>query len=336
MSATRRGLLGGAAAAASFYGSAMAQESRELRIAVQFGITYLPLTVIREQRLIEQQAQSLGLPEPNVSWIQVSGGAAMNDALLSGNLDIASAGIPPVALLWARSRNNLKVHAISSLVAAPLWLNTRNPAVQTLRDFTPQDRIALPAVRVSFQAITLQIAAEKEFGPGQHARLDPITVSLPHPDATAALIGGRNEITAHFGNPPFQNQQLQNAGIRRVLSSYDVVGSPHSVTLLYATQRWRDTNPRTLRAIRAAQETANAWIAAHPREAAELYVRAERSSLSVDFVEELIRHPDHRFTTAPQGVEYFAQFQHRTGQIPVRIESWKEIFFPEAHDGPGS
>lgn len=335
MRATRRGLLGGAAAA-SFVGSVMAQEARDLRIAVQFGITYLPLTVIREQRLIEREAQALGLPEPNVSWIQVSGGGAMNDALLSGNLDIASAGIPPVVLLWARSRSNLKVHAISSLVASPLWLNTRNPAVRTIRDLTPQDRIALPTVRVSFQAITLQIAAEKEFGPGQHARLDPLTVSLPHPDAAAALIGGRGEVNAHFGNPPFQNQELQHEGIRRILSSYEVVGGPHSVTLLYATQRWRDANPRTLRAIRAAQEAANAWIAANPRAAAELYVRAERSSLSVDFVEELIRHPDHRFTTEPQGVEYFAQFQHRTGQIPVRIESWKEVFFPEAHDGPGS
>jgi NitT/TauT family transport system substrate-binding protein len=180
------------------------------------------------------------------------------------------------------------------------------------------------------------MAAEKEFGPGQHARLDPLTVSLPHPDATAALIGGRGEITAHFGNPPFQNQQAQHEGIRRVLSSYDVVGGAHSVTLLYATQRWRDTNPRTLLAIRAAQETANAWIAQNPRAAAELYVRAERSSLSVDFVEALIRHPDHRFTTQPEGVLHFAQFQHRTGQIPVRIESWKEVFFPEAHDGAGS
>ncbi|MDB5413032.1 MAG: transporter substrate-binding protein, partial [Rubritepida sp.] len=187
-----------------------------------------------------------------------------------------------------------------------------------------------------FQAVTLQMAAEKEFGPGQHARLDPLTVSLPHPDATAALIGGRTEITAHFGNPPFQNQQLQHPEIRRVLSSYDVVGGAHSVTLLYATQRWRDANPRTLRALLAAQEAANVWISANPREAAELYVRAERSSLSVDFVEALIRHPDHHFTSRPEGVLHFAQFQHRIGQIPMRIERWQDVFFPEAHEGVGS
>lgn len=333
---TRRSALLAGAGTAAFARSALAQEARDLRIAVQFGITYLPLTVIREQKLIEREARALGLPEPNVSWVQVSGGAAMNDALLSGGLDIASAGIPPVVLLWARSRANLRVHAISSLVAAPLWLNTRNPAVQTIRDFTERDRIALPAVRVSFQAITLQMAAEQVFGAGQHARLDPLTVSLPHPDATTALLGGRTEITAHFGNPPFQNQQLQHVGIRRVLSSYEVTGGPHTVTLLYATQRWRDQNPRTLRALLNAQEAANAWIAANPREAAELYVRAERASLTPAFVEELIRHPDHRFTSAPEGVLRFAEFQHRTGQVPVRMAGWQELFFPEAHGWTGS
>lgn len=174
------------------------------------------------------------------------------------------------------------------------------------------------------------------FGAGQHARLDPLTFSLPHPDATAALLGGRTEITAHFGNPPFQNQQLQHAGIHRVLSSYEVTGGPHTVTLLYATQRWRDQNPRTLRALLNAQEAANAWIAANPREAAELYVRAERASLTPAFVEELIRHPDHRFTSAPEGVLRFAEFQHRTGQVPVRMAGWQELFFPEAHGWTGS
>lgn len=113
MTATRRTVLGGAASAA-FVRSAMAQESRELRIAVQFGITYLPLTVAREQKLIEREARAAGLAEPNVSWLQLSGGAATNDALLSGNLDIATAGIPPVVLLWARSRSNLKVHAFAA------------------------------------------------------------------------------------------------------------------------------------------------------------------------------------------------------------------------------
>src|SRR5437016_13282502 len=108
----------------------------------------------------------------------------------------------------------------------PLYLNTRNPNVKALKDFTDKDRIALPAVKVSIQAITLQMAAEKAFGEGQQNKLDPITVTLSHPDAQTALLSGQSEITAHFSSPRYQYQQLKYAAIHRVLSPYDVPGAP--------------------------------------------------------------------------------------------------------------
>ena len=93
----------------------------------------------------------------------------------------------------------------------PLYLDTRNPDVKTIKDFTDKDKIALPAVKVSIQAVTLQMAAEQAFGDGQQDRLDPLTVSMSHPDAQTALLSGQSEITAHFGSPPFQYQQLAAA-----------------------------------------------------------------------------------------------------------------------------
>ena len=58
----------------------------------------------------------------------------MNDALLSGNLHIASGGVPPFITLWARTRGNLDVKAVAALNAMPLLLNTRNPRIKTIRD----------------------------------------------------------------------------------------------------------------------------------------------------------------------------------------------------------
>jgi NitT/TauT family transport system substrate-binding protein len=80
--------------------------------------------------------------------------------------------------------------------------------VKTLKDFTDKDRIALPAVRVSMQAVILQMAAEKEFGAGQQHKLDPWTVSLSHPDGLAQMMSGKSEITAHFTSAPFMYQEL--------------------------------------------------------------------------------------------------------------------------------
>lgn len=315
---------------------AVAQETPELRIGVQFGFTYLPLVVARERKLIEAAAARLGITPPRVSWPQMGGGGAMNDALLSRGLDIATAGTPPVVLLWARTRANLKVQAICAAASTPLYLNTNNPAVHHIRDFTPSDRIAVPTVRVSFQAIVLQMAAEQEWGEGQHGRLDPLTVTMAHPDATAQLLGGRTEITAHFGNPPFQNQQLLNPQIRRVLHSYEVLGSPHSVTLLYATEHFRNANPRTVRAVLAAVDEASAWIAANRREAAELYAASERTGLTVQQIEELLALPEHRFGATPEAVMRFAEFQRRIGLIRERPADWRDMFFPEIHDRAGA
>lgn len=336
LSPTRRTLIAGATAFAATPAIVHAQEAAEIRIAQQFGILYLPLIVLREQNLLREEVVRRGLPEPRISWVQLSGGAATNEALLSGGVDIVSAGIPPVVLIWARTRaSNVKVRALAGLGGADYWLNTNNPAVKTIADFTSRDRIAVPAVKISFQSVVLQIAAEKAFGPGQHDRLEPLTVALPHPDATAALIGGRSEITAHFGNPPFQNQQIARPNIRRVLSSNDVIG-PHTALLAYAASRWYDANPRTAEAFVAALDRASAWITANPAEAAALYLRSERSPLDPATVEAIIRDPGTQFGTTPSRVTVFSDFLARTGQVRERPDEWKDLFFPVLHARAGS
>jgi NitT/TauT family transport system substrate-binding protein len=308
---------------------APAPAATEIRLAVQFGIVYLPLLVMQEQRLVEAAALRAGLPAPTVRWLQFSGGAAMNDAVISGSLDFGAAGIPPILTAWDRTRGNLGIKAVAPLASTPSLLLSNRPGVTTLRDFGSEDRIAVPAAKVSFQAIMLQMAAEQVFGPNQFGRLDSLTVSLDHPDATAALIGGRAGITAHFSNPPFQQEELTHAGIHQVQSSYDTLGGPHSSAMLYATSRFRDANPHWVSAVIAALESADAFIAANPREAAELYVKSQKSKLSVDFIEQLLRDPRNHFTTEPQGIMAFAKFQHHTRQIASVPADWHEVFFPE-------
>ena len=319
-------LLAGAALAVP--GIARAAPAPEVRIAEQFGVAYLPFTIIKRQRLLEQEAARLGLPEPTVTWLQFSGGPAMNDALLSGSLDIASAGTPPALTLWDRTRGNLRVRALAAISGMPYKLVTNNPAVQHIRDFTDQDRIALPAAKVSFQSVILQMAAEREWGPGQQGRLDPITVSLPHPDAMVALTSGRSEITAHFGNPPFQDQELLRPGLHSVLDSFEVAG-PHSALLAYATTRFHDANPGIVAAFLAALDRAAAFIRAEPGTAAELYVASERSTAPVATIEALLRDPQTRFRSLPEGLDTFIDFQHRVGVLKQRPESWREVMFPE-------
>lgn len=335
MRATRRAVVGGILAAPMLGAwSARAQEARELRIAKQFGISYLPLTILEELGLVEKHAAALGLGDLKMAWSQFSAGAPMNDALIAGSLDIAGGGVGPLVTIWARTRSNLGVRGISSLNSMPLYLNTINPDVKTLKDFGDKDRIALPAVKVSIQAVTLQMAAEKELG--KFDALDRLTVSMSHPDGHTAMLSGRSEITAHFTSAPFMYQQLEDKRVRRVLSSYEVLGGPATFNTVWCTAKWRESNPRAYRAFLAALTEAMAMIKADPAGMAALWIKAEKSKLPQDFIEKLVRDPENVFTTAPQNIMKYAEFMHRVGSAREKPGSWQDLFFPEIHAVAGS
>jgi NitT/TauT family transport system substrate-binding protein len=326
----------GTAIPAILTADASAAEVQEIRIAQQFGIPFLPLTVVKERGLLEKHAATLGLPKPTVKWAQFANGTVMNESLISNNLDIASGGIGPMITIWAKTRGNMQVRGVASLGSTPLVLNTSNPAVKTIADFGEKDKIAVPAIKVSIQAITLQMAAEQLWGMGQHNRLDHLTVSMTHPDATIALLGGRTEIDAHFANAPFQYQQLKDPRIHKVLNSYEVTGGPQTSYVAWAPNRFREANPQTYKALLAALQEAMTFISENPREAAKIYVDFEKSSLDVDFVARVIADRDNVFTTTPQNSMKYALFMERTGSIKEKPASWKDMFFQEIHDQPGS
>jgi NitT/TauT family transport system substrate-binding protein len=337
---SRRRLIAGAAAMvaapAIVPSIAGAQELREIRIAKQFGVSYLPLAVMEDKQLIEKHAREQGLGDVRVSWPQFSAGAPINDALIGGNIEFAGGGVGPMVTLWARTRANLRVRAVAAINSMPIYLNTVKPGVRTLRDFTDGDRIALPAVRVSVQAVTLQMACEQAFGPGQHGRLDGITVSMAHPDAMAAMLSGRSEVVAHFGSPPFQNQQLQDSRVHKVLSNYEVLGGISTFNLVWTTTRVREQSPKSYRAFFDALKEAIDWINANRREAAALYIRMENARLTPEFVEGLLANPEHVFTMVPQNTMKYAEFMARTGTAPAKPDDWKDMYFPEIHAMQGS
>ncbi|MET0313171.1 MAG: ABC transporter substrate-binding protein [Hansschlegelia sp.] len=306
-----------------------------IRIAEQYGISFLPLYVIRDQKLIEKHGKDLGV-DVAVDWAKFGGGSAVNDALLSGSVDIAAAGVGPVLTIWDRTHGNADVKGIAALGSLPSFLVTNNEAVKSLKDFTKADKIALPAVSVSVQARTLQIAAEKEFGVGSHKKLDDITVSLAHPDAVAALTSGSTEITAHFATPPFQYQELQNPKIHRVLSSYDVLGGPATSNIVYATSKFREDNPKTYKAFFEALKEAVAWINAHKQEAADTYIRVEKSKLDPALIRQIVEDKDVQFKLTPERTSVYADFLARTGQIKNKPASWKDYFFDDIQTVEGS
>ena len=312
-------------------------EVPEIRLAQQFSIGYLQLNVMEHQQLIEKHAKLLGIPEVKVSWLKLNGPAAVNDALLSGTLDIASGGVPGLLTLWAKTKGTpQEVRGISALSSQPFLLNSRDPDVKTIKDFKASDHIALPAVKVSVQAIMLQMAAAKAFGEKEFAKLDAQTVSMSPPDATIALLGGKSEITASFSVPPFQYQQLEQPGIHTVVNSFDVMGGSHSFTVAWTSAKFRDKNPVLYKALIAALDEATDIVNKDKRAAAALWIEDGKSKLPLDMVDKIVDGPQVRWTMTPENTIKFADFMTGVGTLKVKADSWKDYFFPEIYDRKGS
>jgi NitT/TauT family transport system substrate-binding protein len=322
-------------AGAAIIGAAPAQAEGRIRISEQYGVTYLLLNIAQDQKLIEKHGKQQGV-DIKVEWTQLSGGPAINDALLSGGIDIASAGVGPLLTIWDRTNGKQNVKGVASLGNFPYYLVSNNPKVKTLADLTAKDRIGLPATGVSVQARILQMAAAKQWGDKEFKRLDQYTQTLPHPDAAAAVIAGGTEINAHFGSSPYQEQELaQNPNARIVLNSYDVLGGPSSSTVLYATEKFRSENPKTYRAFTAALAEAAQYASANPEGAADAYLRVSKSTVDRAQLLKIIKNPQVQFKVAPQNTFALAQFLHRVGVLKNQPASWRDYFFDDPAIGQG-
>jgi NitT/TauT family transport system substrate-binding protein len=310
-------------------------ELAEIKVAKQYGISYLPLMLMEDGKLIEKYAKASGL-DVTVTWATFAGGNVMNDALLSNSMQFASGGVGPMLTLWSRTRGNLDVRAVAALNSMPLFLVTRNPNVKTIKDFTEKDRIALPAVKISVQALALQMAAEQAFGPGQQNRLDPLTVTMSHPDAMQALLAGQTEVNSHFGSPPFQYQELAKPGMRLVLNNYDVMGGAVTFNVVWTTDKFRTENPKLYDAFVKALDEAQATINRDKHAAAEAYLRISKDKDTLENIVQMMNDPQVVYTTTPQNVMKYADFMVKIGAIKVRPDSWKDLFFPNVHGAAGS
>lgn len=311
-------------------------ETSEIRIGRQIGLSYLTLHVMQKLKLVEKHAAAAGVTELTAKYMAIGSPAALNEQILSGNIDMAVAGPPPFMNLWDRTRDNIDVRAVIGLGMLPTLLNTVNPKVKTIKDFSDADRIAVPGVKTSYHAIIIGLALEKAYGIGQHQRLDNLLVVMAHPEATTALLSGRSEITAHMSTVPFQNQQLQDPRVHTVMRSTDVTNGPATGALVWAAAKFRKDNPRVYKAFIDAVDEATAFIKANRAEAARVYIEIENVRMSPAQVEAILADPDVIFDATPRKLMLFADYMHRVGLLKTKPASWKDLTFPEIHGRDGS
>ena len=71
-------------------------EVDEVHLVRQFGLGYLPLTVMLHEKLIEKHAATAGLPALKTKWSVLANAVPINDGLIAGNIHFGSGGTAPM------------------------------------------------------------------------------------------------------------------------------------------------------------------------------------------------------------------------------------------------
>jgi NitT/TauT family transport system substrate-binding protein len=299
-------------------------EVNEVRIGIQYGLIYLPVAVAEAQGFFAAEAKKAGLPDLKITVQRFSGSPAITDAVLSGNIDVGAFGTPGLLIAWEKTKGRLDVEGLAALGANAFVLMTNKPEIKMLADFGDNDQIAVPAT-TSPQAVVMRMAAEKTFGDYHH--LDKLLVTMPHPDATAALLSGR-VIAGYVATAPFIAVLKKSDKIHIVTTSKEILGQEMTGVALGSPKKFVDANPTVAKVVIAAVEDGMAFMARDPGKSADIYSQSESSKTPKDDIVGMLTDGSIVFSVAPTGLMNLASFMAKTGELKTKPNSWQDVFFP--------
>jgi NitT/TauT family transport system substrate-binding protein len=303
----------------------------EVTIAQQFGVSFLPLMLMERDGLVEKHAKAAGI-ELKTNWQKVAGPSVINDGLLSGTVHFGAVGAPSLITLWSKTKSNVGVKGMAAMTSYPLYFVTRNPELKSLKDLSSKDKIAVPSVKISTQALMLQMAAADLFGQSNYQKFDEFTVSLSHPDAMVALTNGTGGVNAHFATSPFYEAEMKLPGARLLTTSYEILGGRASALVVVTTSKFHDANPKVYKAFLAAEREAIEIINNDKKKAAQAYLDiAQDRKSTLEEIYNVINDKDYAYTLSPEKVFKTAVFMGKVGTIKDPPAKWQDLFFPDIH-----
>jgi NitT/TauT family transport system substrate-binding protein len=279
----------------------------------------------------------MGIPDLKATFPDVGGPTAVNYALLSGSIDFVAAGPPAFLILWANNQNKCRqVMGVSAMTSQPMYLNTRDPRLQTLDDFTDNDKIAMTAMETSIPAVVLQMHSLKNHGPLEAKRFDVRTVSMTHPDGVSALKASKSRVAAHFTSSPFHQRELTFPNAHTVTTTDEIMEGSSTFAMLSTTTDFYKKNPRVVAAVLAALAEANQMIRDDKKWAADLLFKNTKGDFTPADMFDAVSDPAVKFTMTPENIMKYAETMYEVGTIKKKPSNWKEMFFREIYEVYGA
>jgi NitT/TauT family transport system substrate-binding protein len=309
----------------------------QVKIGIGFGLAFLPTYICEDLKLVEKYGKEQHL-NIRASYERFLGAGPVQEAIASRAIDMGPFGTAPLLTAWEKGKETKdtrrQIFAVSSMTTMPLVLLSNQPGVRTIANLRSSDRIAIPTL-TSPQMYMLEMQSEKVLG--QYDRLRDQVVALSHADAVAALFSGDGPVTAYFASPPFTQIALKDLKIHRILSSEDVIGGKASFLMIGATKSYIEAHPKIPEIIDKAMDEAARLIRDDPRRAAQIYLEHEPfKALDAADIEAVLKANKDEFGSPVEGIQAFADFMSRHGELKAPPQSWKEIVAPALLNSPSS
>jgi len=302
--------------------TAMAKD--EVRIAAQFGLGYAPLFALaKKPEFLHKYA-----PDADTKLVQLTGGAAVREALLSDSVDIGGLAMLPVIQAWAKGADLKVALGLSDM---PIQLITWNPDLKTVKDLKPDDKVNVVSIG-SPQTLVMKMAAMKYFG--SPTALDNHFVTMAHPDAVAAVIAKRG-IAAEFATPPYIRMLLKHPEMHVILSNKDFAEADFMLICAAAGKRFAEGKPKLYDATIHALKDVIEWMNTKPEEAAAFFAANQPGKLSAaDWLAEM-KQPGVRFSPVPRGLTSLSAFMTKIG-VTKKAGTYEEWTWPNLRDAGGN
>ncbi|HEX2911423.1 MAG TPA: ABC transporter substrate-binding protein [Chloroflexia bacterium] len=285
----------------------------KVTIAYQPGLGYAQLIVMKQQKVLETT-----FPRTTFEWKLLSNGASIRDGMIAGQIQLGALGIAPFLVGWDKGAN-WKI--LSALDALDIWLMTKQPDIQSLKDIKPGMKIGLPAPD-SIQALVLRKAAQTQLN--NPKALDANMISMEHPLGVQSLTSG--QIAAHMTTPPFQFQET-SAGARSILHSFDVFGQATSLGL-FMTQSFYDKYPDFANWFYQQIKQSTDFIKQKPDDAAKLLSQEDQGKTSPEQYKTWMTDKSVNYDTVPHGLMAYSEFMKSTGFMNKGAASVKDFELP--------
>lgn len=294
----------GCATSAEGESGAQAEAAETLTIAYQGGIGYAPIHVMEAKNLIEENYDG----DITVEFVKLDAGAAINEGIIGGTIDIGCMGLGPAISGVAAG---VPYKAISNLCSQSHGLMSNDPEIKSLADITSEDKIALVSTG-SIQHILLSMAAEQTLGDA-HA-LDNHIQGMSHAEGMAALESGT--VSLHLTSSPFIYQERENEAYNEIPEINEVWPSGNSFLLAMASTQVKE-NEKLYAAVCDAFSQAFEFINTNTEEAADIEV--EYLGLDRETVMSYLEEEDCQFFPQLRGADDMADFMYRAGFITKEV-----------------